>query len=72
MAAVYFVPYLYKFAGKTKEGILIDDESTTTEGISKLKSFFKFWGICTIVILSLYAVILLFAIIGGVSAALMR
>lgn len=57
MALLYFFPsyYLYKFAAKMKLGLVQDDGLNVEEGFKNLKSVFKFWGICTVIFLSIYA-----------------
>ena len=72
IAALYFFPtlYLYRFATKTKAAIRDYQTHNLTEGLKNLKSSFKFVGIMIAVILGLYALILVFAIVGGGIAAL--
>lgn len=52
----FFALYLYQFAVKIKAAINFNDNFHLTAGLGKLKSFFKLWGIVTIVILALYAI----------------
>ncbi|MGQ8335928.1 hypothetical protein ACUNWD_05205 [Sunxiuqinia sp. A32] len=61
MAALYYFPvtYLYRFATRVKEGINSQVEQSITSGFENLKSLFKFMGIFTIVILSIYVLALL-------------
>jgi len=68
MAVIYFFPtlYLYQFAAKAKEGITYNTENQLTEAFSKLKSFFKFWGIFTLVIVVFYILIIIMMLVGGV------
>jgi hypothetical protein len=58
MAALYLFPtlYLYRFATACGEAIKKFNEDIFEEGIENLKSLFRFTGILTIIILSLYAV----------------
>ena len=58
MAALYLFPalYLYRFATACGEAIKKLNEDIFEEGIENLKSLFRFTGILTIIILSLYAV----------------
>jgi hypothetical protein len=42
-----------------KQGLQTNDQQTVTSGFGNLKSLFKFMGIFTIVILSMYAVALI-------------
>lgn len=67
MAALYFFPvlYLFKFGSKTKMAFATNDTDTLTDGIKNLKSHYKFVGIFTIVIISLYALIFIFALLGS-------
>ena len=67
----FFSFYLYQFGSKIKRGITFFDNAHITSAFDKLKSFFKLWGITTIVILALYALFILIAIIvtiAGISA----
>jgi hypothetical protein len=59
----FFSLYLYQFGVKIKRGVVFYDNITITAAFSKLKSFFKLWGISTIVILVLYALGIIAAII---------
>ncbi len=58
----FFALYIYQFAVKIKAGINFSDSAHITAGLGKLKSFFKLWGIVTIVIICVYVL----AIIGFV------
>lgn len=62
VAAVYFFfsLYLYQFGTKVKRGIGFGDAVLITAALGKLKSFFKLWGIVTIVVL----VLMVLAIVG--------
>ncbi|MBK8884379.1 MAG: hypothetical protein IPN67_19095 [Bacteroidales bacterium] len=64
LAALYFLPvnYLYKFSYQIKQGFGSDNQQSVTAGFANLKSLFKFMGIFTIVILSIYALILVVAV----------
>lgn len=70
---IYFIIVLnlYQFAVRVKKGIAFIDNAMLTNSFKKLKSFFKAWGIVTIVILSIYVLMLLGLIIGGIGAASM-
>ena len=69
IAVLYFFPvyYLHQFSLKMKNGLTSQDGSTVATGFESLKSLFKFMGICAIVILSIYALILVFAVVAGSS-----
>jgi len=66
IAVFYFFPtlYLFQFSSKAKKAILFANSNELAEAFGKLKSSFKFIGIVTIVILSIYALIFIAAIIG--------
>lgn len=65
MAVLYFFPvfYLFKSAVGLKKGIIQNDEMSLTDGFQNLKSHYKFIGIMMIVVLSLYALLFLFAML---------
>lgn len=65
MTVLYFFPvlYLFKSAVGLKNGIINNDEITLTDGFQNLKSHYKFIGIMMIVVLSLYALLFLFAML---------
>ncbi len=67
LAGLYLYPTLklYQFSNKAKKAIANNNSVTMTESLGNLKSMFKFMGIMTIVILGLYALLILFGIIGG-------
>jgi len=69
---IYFFPiyYLLKFADKAKEALDSRNTQTLTESMQYLKSHYKFLGIFTIVMLSLYPIIIVGAIIFGASQGL--
>lgn len=71
LAIIYYFPvtYLYNFSKKIKEGLTSASQQTMTDGFGNLKSMFKFLGILTIVMLSLYALILVIAIPIGIIAS---
>ena len=64
MGALYYFPvtYLYKYAVQIKKGLRSNDITTITSGFQNLKSLFKFMAIVTIVIFSIYGLMLLVAI----------
>jgi hypothetical protein len=61
LSILYFFPvnYLYKSSKSLKSGIYSSDQDLFTSGFKNLKSFYKFTGIATIVILSIYALIMI-------------
>lgn len=68
----FFPYYLMQFSDKIKKGIVFQDVQHITAATGKLKSFFKLWGIVTIVLVSLYALIFLIVIVAGIGAAAMH
>ena len=73
IALVYFFfsLYLFQFGSRIKRGLMFTDSGHITIALGKLKSFFKLWGILTIVVLCLYALIIVCAIIFGAAASSM-
>lgn len=67
----FFSLYLYQFGSQIKKGIMFSDNGHITNALGKLKSFFKLWGIITIIVLCLYALIIIAAVIFGAAAASM-
>jgi hypothetical protein len=64
----FFFPfYLYQFASKIKKGLVLTSADEITNGLSKLKSFFKLCGILTIIMLCIYALelVVIFGVIIG-------
>jgi hypothetical protein len=70
-ALINFFPayYMYKFASKAKAALNNNDTATLTESFENLKSYFKFTGIAVIIVIALYALVIIGAVIVGVSAA---
>lgn len=64
LAAVYYFPstYLYRFSVMIQKGIDSGDQQSVTGGFKNLKSLFRFMGIFTIVLLSLYALVIVVAV----------
>jgi len=60
IAVLYYFPvtYLYRFSVQIKQGLTSNDQQTVTTGFGNLKSVYKFMGIFTIVILSIYSLAL--------------
>jgi hypothetical protein len=55
----FFSLYLYQFGNNAKAGVTFSNEMQVTVALGKLKSFFKMWGITTIVIISLYILMII-------------
>ena len=68
-AVFYIVPatWLLKFSNKTRKGINEKNESEFAEGFRNFGRYYTFWGICTIVMLSIYALALFVILIGGLA-----
>jgi hypothetical protein len=67
---IYFVPiyYLFQFSNKMKRALQSEDEETLTQAFEYLKSHYKFVGIFTIVILSLYLVTIVVGVVVAATA----
>lgn len=72
-ALLYFYPslLLFKYSGSAKQAVLFADQDALGIAMGKMKSFFKFWGIITIVILAFCFIAILFAIVASIGAASM-
>ena len=68
LALVIFFPslYLLNFSSKLRKAFRNNDQQVLTYSLKSLKSFFKFYGIFTVIFLCFYAL----AIIAGVIGAL--
>ena len=66
-ALITFFPslFLYNFSSKMRKAVRNNDQAVMTESFKNLKSFFKYYGIFTIVILSFYALAIISAIFGA-------
>jgi hypothetical protein len=66
-ALILFFPayYLFSFSTKMRRALRNNDQSVLSESLKNLKSYFKFFGILVIIILSFYALALISAIIGA-------
>lgn len=67
LSVVMFFPalYLWNFSSKIRKAFNNNDQPLLTESLKNLKSFFKFYGIILIVVLSIYALALIAAIVGA-------
>jgi hypothetical protein len=61
IAVLYFFPisYMYKFSTNITQGLKSNNQQSVNYGFKNLKSLFKFMGILTIVVLSIYALIII-------------
>ena len=75
IAALYIYPLMkgFQFANATKAACLYNDQYQLARGVTGLKDLIKFTGILTIVVLSIYAIILIFGVLfAGRAAASMH
>lgn len=72
MAVLYFIPclFLFRFANHMKAALVTDQQETLNNSFQNLKAMFRFVGILTIIILSIYALVLLVGIAGAASGGL--
>ncbi|WP_421920241.1 DUF5362 family protein [Marinifilum sp.] len=73
MGLLYFFPiyYLYKFSTYSKKAIYNEDKDQLSLAFRYLKSHYKFIGVFTIVMLSIYILIFLVALVVGGFAGIM-
>ena len=66
IALLYFFPclYLFNFASKMQATIRSNDQIYLNNSFKNLKSFFKFWGILTVIFLCILVIGMIFAIVG--------
>lgn len=72
-ALLYFYPsfLLFKFSNATRKAVLYEDQHSLSVSAAKMKSFFKFWGILTIIVLAFYILFFLIMMVAGIGAASM-
>ena len=72
MALIYIVPgiFLWQYATRINEHLRHNTANSLAAALKPQKSFWKFVGICMIVIICIYVVIFVFAIVGGVLSAM--
>ena len=66
MALIYFFPvyYLLMFSRKMKSALLTKNNDTLSDAFELLKSHYKFMGVFTIIILSLYLLGIIVSLLG--------
>ena len=66
-ALLYFMPvlYLFKFSRKMKAALIAKNDEALADAFENLKSHFKFIGVLTIIMISLYVLIIGFSIVAG-------
>jgi hypothetical protein len=69
IALLYFYPSLlmFKHSNAAKKAVLYGDQESLSLAMLNLKSFFKFWGVLMIVLIVFYFLVMLMAIIVGMS-----
>ncbi|MBX2954461.1 MAG: hypothetical protein KF870_18320 [Leadbetterella sp.] len=74
LAALYFFPclYLYQSAQKLNAALQSGSNEDLTAGFEKLKNFFRFVGIMTLVVIALYAFMIIILVLGGGMAMMGR
>jgi hypothetical protein len=72
IALLWFFPclFLYRFAVRTQVALRNNEQQNLTAGLANLKSYFKFVGILTIVVISIYILLFIFAMLGAGMAGL--
>ena len=67
-ALIIFFPslYLFNFSSKMRRAFQNNDQLVLSDALKNLKSFFKFYGIFTVIILSIYVLALIAGIIGAI------
>ncbi len=71
IALIYFYPslLLFKNANATKKAVLFGDQESLSEAMLNMKSFFKFWGVLMIVLISFYFLVMVMAVVMGMGGA---
>lgn len=67
MAVLYFMPvlYLFKFSKKMKSALLTKNDDILADAFENLKSHYKFIGVLTIIMISLYVLLIGFSLVAG-------
>ncbi|WP_425390583.1 hypothetical protein [Ekhidna sp.] len=73
VALLYIFPslYLYRFSVRLNQGIKSMDQESCSSAYLNLKKLFVFMGVMTIIVLALYALAILFVIMGGVMGGML-
>jgi hypothetical protein len=72
LALLYCYPsyLMYKFSSSAKLAVLYGNQESLSEAMIKMKSIFKFFGIITVIFISMYVLmVVLFSIGAGIAAA---
>lgn len=67
MALLYFMPvlYLFKFSRKMKTALATKNDEVLEDAFENLKSHYKFIGVLTIIMISLYVLLIGFSLVAG-------
>jgi hypothetical protein len=67
MALLYFMPvlYLFKFSRKMKTALATKNDEVLANAFENLKSHYKFVGVLTIIMISLYVLLIGFSLVAG-------
>jgi hypothetical protein len=68
MIAIYIFPlyYLYQFSVKLKKALTQKDDEVLASAFEMLKSHYKFVGVFTIIILSIYILVGIVGLLGAI------
>lgn len=66
-ALLYFMPvwYLFQFSRKMKSALATKNDDVLADAFENLKSHFKFLGVLTIIVISLYVLLIVFSLVAG-------
>lgn len=69
-ALLYFFPclFLFRFANLMKAAIATDEQENLNKSFQNLKIMFRYVGILTIIVLTLYLIVILIAILGAAAS----
>lgn len=70
IGALYLAPllYLYRFSTKTKWALDSNDQTLLAEGFNNIKKHYKFIGILSLIVISVYALIFVFVFLSIIVA----
>ena len=67
----FYISYLmYTFSVATKRALISNNQSELEEGFNNLRKVFKIYGVFTAIVAGIYAIMLVFVLIGGAFAAM--
>lgn len=67
---IYFYPsfLLLKYSTACKQAVLYGDNESLVTAMAKMKSFFKFWGVLFIVLISFYAITFVMVVVSMITS----